>query len=123
MCLRVSEVRQHTVSHVLRDEAACLDNLLGAAAVIRANDLAQVLGIEASGESGRADEIAEHDRELATFGGCCGVRERRCGCNSTFPRQRPSAVRAEPRASPAGRAAGGATHGKSCAARFTKPNV
>ena len=37
-------------------------------AVIGADDLAQILGIEPRRERGRADEIAEHHRQLAPFG-------------------------------------------------------
>src|SRR5215472_8487787 len=73
MRLRVSEVRQYPVPHVLRHEPARLGDLLSAAAVIRADDLAHVLGVEASGERGRADEIAEHDGELAALGGTFGA--------------------------------------------------
>src|SRR6516225_3920343 len=68
MRLRIAEIREYPVTHVLRDEPTGLGDLLGAAAMIRADDLAHVLGVEASGERGRADEIAEHDGELAAFG-------------------------------------------------------
>jgi hypothetical protein len=68
MCLWVSEVREHAVAHVLRYKSAGLGNLFGAAAVVAADDLPHVFGIEASGESGRADEVAEHDRDMAALG-------------------------------------------------------
>ena len=43
-----------------------------AATVIGTDDLAHVLGVKASRERGRADEVAEHDRELAALGGVLG---------------------------------------------------
>jgi hypothetical protein len=73
MRLRVAEVRKHAVAHVLRHEPARLGDLLGAAAVIGADDFAHVLGVETSGERGRADEVAEHHRELAALGGASGA--------------------------------------------------
>ena len=65
--LGIAEIGQHPVAHVLGDEPAGLGDLLGAAAVIGADDLAHVLGIEPSRQRGRADEVAEHDRELAAL--------------------------------------------------------
>jgi hypothetical protein len=41
--LRIAEIGQHPVAHVLGDEPAGLSNEIGAAAVIRANDLAQIM--------------------------------------------------------------------------------
>jgi hypothetical protein len=41
---------------------------IGAAAVIRADDLAQIFGIEPHRERGRADQIAEHHRQPLAFG-------------------------------------------------------
>ena len=54
---------------------------LGDAAVVGADHVAQVLGVEPRGERGRADEVAEHDRELTPLGlsGRCGPRGRRVG--------------------------------------------
>src|SRR5215831_20499665 len=66
--LWVAEVAEHAVAHVFRDKPAGLGDLLGAAAVVCADDLAHVLGVEAGRECGGADEIAEHNGELATFG-------------------------------------------------------
>src|SRR6516162_3613144 len=65
MCSRVAKVREHPIAHILRDKSTGLGDLLCAAAVIRADDLAQVLGIEPSRERGRTHKVAEHDRELA----------------------------------------------------------
>src|SRR5208337_1428349 len=65
---RIAEIGQHPVPHVLRDEPAGLADEIGAAAVIRADDLAQILGIEPRRECRRADQIAEHHRQLPAFG-------------------------------------------------------
>src|SRR5215472_8231210 len=72
MCLRVSEVREHAIAHVLRYKSAGLGNLFGAAAVVAAHDFPHVFGIETSGESGRADEVAEHDGNLPALGDGAG---------------------------------------------------
>src|SRR5215469_16567385 len=69
MCLRVSEIREHAVAHVLRYKSAGLSDLFSAAAMVAGDDLPHVFGIEASGESGRADEVAEHDGNLPALGG------------------------------------------------------
>ena len=66
--LGIAEIGQHPVAHVLGDEAAGLGDEIGAAAVVCADDLAHILGVEARRERGRADEIAEHHRQLAPFG-------------------------------------------------------
>src|SRR5689334_13324912 len=44
---RIAKVREHPIAHVLRDKSTGLGDLLCAAAVIRADDLAHVLGVEA----------------------------------------------------------------------------
>jgi len=46
--------------------------------VVCADDLTNVLGVEARRERGRADEVAEHDRELAALGGVKLARRGRC---------------------------------------------
>src|SRR5215469_17043877 len=58
-------------------EAAGLGDDLGAAAVIRADDGSEVLGVEFSGERRRADEITEHNGELAALGRVQRARRRR----------------------------------------------
>ena len=73
--LRVAEVDEHAVAHVLGDEAVEAGHGLGDAAVIRSDHLAQVLGIEPRRQRRRADEIAEHHSELPPLGG--GDRSRR----------------------------------------------
>jgi hypothetical protein len=74
MRLGVAEIGQHAVAHVLGDEAAIGRDQIRAALVIGADDPAHVLRIELRRKRGRADEIAEHDGQLATFG--------RVGCGS-----------------------------------------
>src|SRR5215831_821830 len=72
MCLRVSEVREHAVAHVLRYKSAGLGNLFSAAAMVAGDDLPHVFGIEAGGKSGRANQVTEHDRNLPALGGVFG---------------------------------------------------
>ena len=69
MGLGIAEIGQHSVAHVLGDEAAGLGDEIGAAAVVCADDLAHILGVEARREGGRTDQIAEHDGELTAFSG------------------------------------------------------
>ena len=66
--LRVAEIDQHAVAHVLGDKAVEAADRLGDAAVIGADHLAQVLGIEPRRERRRADEVAEHHRQLPALG-------------------------------------------------------
>ena len=59
---------------------------------VAGDEFTVVLGIETHGKRGRVDEITEHDRELAAFGGRCrGSRgrdfSRRCTrCGATLAR-------------------------------------
>src|SRR5215475_1521761 len=76
---RVAKVREHPIAHILCDKSTGLGDLLCAAAVIRADDLAQVLGIEPSRERGRTHKVAEHDRELAAFSRTYDLRRLRGG--------------------------------------------
>ena len=71
---RVAEVGQHAVAHVLGDEAALPLDRRRDAAVVGADQLAQVLGVEAGGERGRADQVDEHHRELTPLGPCLARR-------------------------------------------------
>ena len=68
MRLRIAEIDQHPVAHVFGDKAVEPGDHLGDGAVIGGDDLAQILGIEPRGERGRADQIAEHHRQLPAFG-------------------------------------------------------
>ena len=80
---RVAEIDQHAVAHVLGDEAIEPSDDLGDRAVIGADDLTQILWVKPGRECGRADEIAEHHRQLPAFGigwsRCISGRRRRGG--------------------------------------------
>src|SRR5271165_4132471 len=65
---RVSEINQHAVAHVFRDETVEPGDDLGDSAMIRADDLAQILGIEPRRKRRRADQVAEHHGQLPAFG-------------------------------------------------------
>jgi hypothetical protein len=79
MGARITEIREDTVPKILSNASARSGDDLGATALIRANNLPQVLGVEPCCERCRADEIAEQHRELPTFGGGAGrLGLRRC---------------------------------------------
>ena len=67
--LRIAEVDQHAIAHVLRYEPAEALHGLGDALLIGGNDLAQVLRVHARRERRRTDEVREHHRDLAALGG------------------------------------------------------
>ena len=73
MRFRIAEIGQHPVTHIFGDETAGLLDLVGAAAMIDAKDVVHVLRIQLRRKFGRTDQIAEHDRQLATL---CGQRHR-----------------------------------------------
>jgi hypothetical protein len=70
VCLRVAEVHEHTVAHVLRDEPAEAPHNASNTLLVGRNDLAQVLRIHTCRECGRTDEVREHYGDLAAL---CGV--------------------------------------------------
>ena len=107
MRLRVAEIDQHAVAHVLGDKAVEAGDDLGDGAVIGADQLAQILRVEPGRQRGRADQIAEHHRQLPALGiGRCRVhrgvppspwwqvprrrarRWRRAACGDGRPRSR-----------------------------------
>jgi len=68
MRLWIAEIHQDAVAHVAGDKPAkALDNLCDAA-MVGADDPAQILGIEPRGKLGRTDQIAKHHRQLTAFG-------------------------------------------------------
>ena len=67
--MRVAEVGENAVAHVFCDESAEADQHLRYAIMIFTDDLAQILRIEPCGQFCRTDQIAEHDRKEAAFGG------------------------------------------------------
>ncbi len=74
MRLRIAEIGEHPVAHVLGDEAPIALDQACAAFVISPNDPPHVLGIEPCRHCGRADEIAENDGQLPALGGVVGGR-------------------------------------------------
>jgi hypothetical protein len=65
---RISKINQNSVSHIAGDKSVkALDNLCDAA-MVRADDPAQILGIEPRGQGRRAHQIAEHHRQLPALG-------------------------------------------------------
>src|SRR6266702_243147 len=65
---RIAEICEHAVAHVSGNETAKLLDLLGTAAVVRANDFPQVLRVEPCRERSRANKISEQHRELTSLG-------------------------------------------------------
>jgi hypothetical protein len=61
---RVAEIDQHPIAHVLGNKTLEPRDGLGDGAMIGVDDPAQVLGVEARRECGRADQVAEHHCEL-----------------------------------------------------------
>ena len=74
MSLRITEIDQHTVAHVLRHEPAEALHGLGDGLLVSGNDLAQVLGVHTRRKRGRAHEVREHYRDLAAPAGSVCVR-------------------------------------------------
>ena len=96
----ITEIGERTIAHVPGDEAAEAFNGLSCAAVIRADDLPQILGIESGGEQCRSDQIAEHDGELAALDRrCVRLRSHQTACRRV-----------------SGRHGTGLGHGEPCAA-------
>jgi hypothetical protein len=88
MRLRVAKVGKDAIAHEFGDKPTGLYDVLSGAAVVRADDLTHVLGVEASGQRRGTNEIAEHDGELATLSrrrGLSGLGDASCGC---WPRKR-----------------------------------
>jgi hypothetical protein len=73
MRLGIAEIHQHAVAHILGDKTAKAADGVGDAAMVDTNDFAQILGIEARGQRGRADQIAEHHGQLPPLGLGCGA--------------------------------------------------
>ena len=65
---RIAEIGEHAVAHVLGDKPAAAPDHLGNAAVIGADHRAQILRVEPRRQRRRADQIAEHHRQLPPLG-------------------------------------------------------
>ena len=63
MRLRVAEIDQHPVAHIFGDKPIEAADGLGDGAMIIADQPTQILRVMTGRERGRADQIAEHDRE------------------------------------------------------------
>ena len=101
---RIAEQRHQPVAELLGDMAAHLRHRRRGGIEISADQVAPLLGIEPRGNAGRADQIAEHHREVAALaggfsrGGDRGWRSlgrnrrrpngRRCGCHRRCAVQR-----------------------------------
>ena len=77
MRLGIAKIDQHPIAHVFGDKPGEAGDRVGNAAVIGADDLTQILGIEARRQRRRANQIAEHHRQLPPLGLGCGVRRGR----------------------------------------------
>jgi hypothetical protein len=62
-----TEIGQDAVAHEFRDKTVVARHHARHRVLIGADDLAHVLRIEPRGKRGRADEVREHDGELATL--------------------------------------------------------
>jgi hypothetical protein len=78
MRLRIAEIDQDAIAHIFGDKAAIAADVVGDAAMAGADDLAQILGIEARRQRRRTNQVAKHHRQLASLGLGCGVRRGRC---------------------------------------------
>jgi hypothetical protein len=78
--LGIAEINQHAIAHILGDKTAKAADGVGHAAMVGADDLAQILRIEACRQRCRTDQITEHHRQLPPLGlgrGCAaGGRHR-----------------------------------------------
>ena len=71
--VRIAEIGQHAVAHVLGDVSVEARDLAGAAVDRLRMHLAHVLRIQLRRQRGRADQIAEHHGQLPPLGlGCAG---------------------------------------------------
>jgi hypothetical protein len=68
MRLRVPEIDEDTVAHVLGHEAVKPGDRLCDTFVVGSDRRSQILGIELCRERGRADEVGEHDGQLPVLG-------------------------------------------------------
>src|SRR5271167_1849362 len=74
MRLRITEINEDAVAHILRHKPAEATHGLGDALLIGRNDLAQVLRVHAGRECRRADEVREHHRDLTAFSSVVRLR-------------------------------------------------
>src|SRR5262249_52706140 len=75
---RIAKIGENAVAHILCDKSIEPGHSLGDGTVISADNFAQIFGVEARREFGRAHQIAEHYRELAPLRAVSAWRSRRC---------------------------------------------
>src|SRR5262249_38704035 len=75
---RIAEIDQHPIALELGDKAIIARDDTGNGVLIGAELLAQFLGVEPHRQGRRADEIAEHHRQLPPLGGVLRPRTGRC---------------------------------------------
>ena len=122
MRLRIAEVDQHPVAHIFGDKPVEPADRIGDGAVVGADQLAQILRVEPRRECRRADQIAEHHRQLAAFGrGRMRRPHGRCIRRRGVSRQGAAAPPAEPGAGADRRAAGRTEDRRRCATHLAKP--
>ena len=66
-----AEIRQDAIAQILRDMAVVPADDRGASLAVLVQQAAHVLGVELTGERGRADQIAEHHGDLAALDARC----------------------------------------------------
>jgi hypothetical protein len=76
---RVPEVGEDAVAEELGDEAVVALDGRGDRLLVSGEKRAQVLRVEGGGQRGGADEVAEHDSEVATLGVAGEVGDRPAG--------------------------------------------
>ena len=69
---RIAEQAQQPIAEFFRDMTAHFDDCSGSGVEIGADQVAPLFSVELRGDCGRADQIAEHHRKVATLTGCIG---------------------------------------------------
>ena len=73
-----AEVHEKPIAEVLRDMAVEIFDQVGRRLLIGADDIAEVFGVELTGEGCGVDQVAEHDGQLPTL----RVARTRSGCET-----------------------------------------
>ena len=74
---RIAEINEYAIAQEPGDEPVESRHRISDARAVRFDQVAHILGVEASRKARRADEIAEHHRQLTTLGAAGGIRCRR----------------------------------------------
>src|SRR4051812_6072005 len=72
VCLRIAEVDEHAVAHVLCNESFEPAHSTGNTRLIGRNDLTQILWVQTCGERRRTDKVRKHHGDLAALGRILG---------------------------------------------------